>query len=463
MTEAVKKTITAADLALHNKQDDLWLAIGGKVYDLTKWATHHPGGEHLLHSTAGQDVTSLFRSHHTDHGSGGRAFKMLANLPHIANIEQPAKSKLAADFENLQEEIDRDGLYNTSVLFYLNYFCWSLFLLGISIFLVLRATDASSTWLAAFAFGAFLQQTAFLGHDTAHNGITHIRFWDMVIGVIVGPLSTGISTAWWKRNHNTHHVVTNSITHDPDIQHMPVLAITDEFWKRHGGTFSFYYKVFFRFDSLAKVLLSYQHWLFYPIMGLARWNLYVQGWLLLLNFNVKVEWRLVEMVALMAYYAWLSLLVSFIPTAGLRTLFLFGSHFIAGSLHVQIVLSHFAMPTFSGPVYPEGEMGEVFLRQQLATSMDVESCWWNDWFYGGLQWQAAHHLFPRLPRHSLRRAREKVQELCREHGLEYKSVGWWEGNAMVIRTLYHTAMRARESKPMSLRDSEIWKALNAEG
>eukprot|EP00292_Cryptomonas_paramecium_P034492 CAMPEP_0113712308 /NCGR_PEP_ID=MMETSP0038_2-20120614/31306_1 /TAXON_ID=2898 /ORGANISM="Cryptomonas paramecium" /LENGTH=34 /DNA_ID=CAMNT_0000638793 /DNA_START=362 /DNA_END=466 /DNA_ORIENTATION=+ /assembly_acc=CAM_ASM_000170 len=34
---------------------------------------------------------------------------------------------------------------------------------------------------------------------------------------------------------------------------------------------------------------------------------------------------------------------------------------------------------------------------------------------------------------------------------------------MVIRTLYHTAMRARESKPMSLRDSEIWKALNAEG
>jgi hypothetical protein len=37
----------------------------------------------------------------------------------------------------------------------------------------------------------------------------------MAIGLVVGPLLTGISTAWWKRNHNAHHVVTNSVTHDP--------------------------------------------------------------------------------------------------------------------------------------------------------------------------------------------------------------------------------------------------------
>jgi cytochrome b involved in lipid metabolism len=102
-TAVVKPTITAADLAFHNKPDDVWVAIDGKVFDLTKWASLHPGdyslvrrnllylseyvsacdahsvvaypcrfhdflpsgGEHLLHSTAGQDVTSVFNAFHT--------------------------------------------------------------------------------------------------------------------------------------------------------------------------------------------------------------------------------------------------------------------------------------------------------------------------------------------------------------------------------------------------------------
>lgn len=46
----------------------------------------------------------------------------------------------------------------------------------------------------------------------------------MLIGLVVGPLLTGVSTAWWKRSHNAHHVVTNSITHDPDIREESRLA-----------------------------------------------------------------------------------------------------------------------------------------------------------------------------------------------------------------------------------------------
>jgi len=50
-------------------------------------------------------------------------------------------------------------------------------------------------------------RAAFVGHDSAHNGITHHRNTDIMIGMVVGPLLTGISTAWWKRSHNAHHVV----------------------------------------------------------------------------------------------------------------------------------------------------------------------------------------------------------------------------------------------------------------
>lgn len=46
-----------------------------------------------------------------------------------------------------------------------------------------------------------------------------------------------------------------------------------------------------KFSSLQKWLISHQHYLYYPVMLLARWNLYVQGFLLLLNPSVKIEVR----------------------------------------------------------------------------------------------------------------------------------------------------------------------------
>ena len=52
---------------------------------------------------------------------------------------------------------------------------------------------------------------------------------------------------------------------------------------------------FFHFDAAAKFLLSYQHILYYPVMSFARWNLYVQSWLLLLDFKVCV--RVMQRVA----------------------------------------------------------------------------------------------------------------------------------------------------------------------
>ena len=31
----------------------------------------------------------------------------------------------------------------------------------------------------------------------------------------------GISLGWWKKSHNVHHIICNSIEHDPDIRHLP--------------------------------------------------------------------------------------------------------------------------------------------------------------------------------------------------------------------------------------------------
>ena len=41
-----------------------------------------------------------------------------------------------------------------------------------------------STLVAASVFALFLQQCAFVGHDSAHNGITHHRNVDIMIGMV---------------------------------------------------------------------------------------------------------------------------------------------------------------------------------------------------------------------------------------------------------------------------------------
>lgn len=43
-----------------NKSGDLWIAINGAVYDLSKFAKLHPGGQAYLLNHAGQDATKQF-------------------------------------------------------------------------------------------------------------------------------------------------------------------------------------------------------------------------------------------------------------------------------------------------------------------------------------------------------------------------------------------------------------------
>jgi cytochrome b involved in lipid metabolism len=47
-------------LKQHNKRDDAWMALYGKVYNVTAYMPYHPGGEKELMRAAGRDGTKLF-------------------------------------------------------------------------------------------------------------------------------------------------------------------------------------------------------------------------------------------------------------------------------------------------------------------------------------------------------------------------------------------------------------------
>jgi cytochrome b involved in lipid metabolism len=47
------RKITREELKLHNKEDDIWVLVNGKVYDLSKFYKNHPGGPDVLEEFAG--------------------------------------------------------------------------------------------------------------------------------------------------------------------------------------------------------------------------------------------------------------------------------------------------------------------------------------------------------------------------------------------------------------------------
>ncbi|KAF9881599.1 glutamate carboxypeptidase II [Colletotrichum karsti] len=60
----MSQTWTLADVQKHQTADDCWIALHGKVYDITAFLTHHPGGKAILLKNAGRDASEAFDSFH---------------------------------------------------------------------------------------------------------------------------------------------------------------------------------------------------------------------------------------------------------------------------------------------------------------------------------------------------------------------------------------------------------------
>ena len=55
---SVKKKISLEDCKSHNKEEDCWLVISGKVYDVTEFLDEHPGGFDIVLAATGNKMLS---------------------------------------------------------------------------------------------------------------------------------------------------------------------------------------------------------------------------------------------------------------------------------------------------------------------------------------------------------------------------------------------------------------------
>ncbi len=59
------RVISRAELAAHKDITlGIWIALAGKVFDVTSFINRHPGGKSVILQYAGRDATSAFHSSH---------------------------------------------------------------------------------------------------------------------------------------------------------------------------------------------------------------------------------------------------------------------------------------------------------------------------------------------------------------------------------------------------------------
>lgn len=355
--------------------------------------------------------------------------EILDGIRAYPSLDIETQGNIALEYKALHERIKNEGFYECryseygkEAIRWTILFCAFIFLLNAKWYLT-----------SAIFLGMFWQQIMFTAHDAGHRGITGNFVADTLIGAFIADFCCGLSIGWWKSSHNVHHLITNMPEHDPDIQNVPLFATSPTYFKSILSTF---YNFTFIWDAAADFLVPYQKYTYYPIMAIARFNLYLLSWLHLLSpraANLGSAWwtRPVELVMMACYWALFGygLLWCTLPTWPIRVGFVLISHCVTMLLHVQITLSHWGMPTADlGPT-------ESFAQRQLRTTMDVDCPPWLDFLHGGLQFQAVHHLFPRVPRHNLRALQVLVREFCEKTGIKYQCYAFVEGNQIVLSRL----------------------------
>ncbi|KAK3217422.1 hypothetical protein GRF29_1g3051980 [Pseudopithomyces chartarum] len=62
----MSQRFSTADVASHNKADNLYIIVDEDVYDLTKFQDDHPGGKKILQRVAGKDASKQFWKYHNE-------------------------------------------------------------------------------------------------------------------------------------------------------------------------------------------------------------------------------------------------------------------------------------------------------------------------------------------------------------------------------------------------------------
>jgi fatty acid desaturase len=338
-----------------------------------------------------------------------------------SSFEALAPHTSTNEYAELKGIIKQQGLLDKQPAYYTYKILLTLGMLALSLTFLLFIDNLWLQLLNA-AFLAFVfTQIGFLGHDFGHRQI----FSDArknTIGSLIFTLFVGVSGELWVRTHNQHHANPNNIDLDPDID-TPVIAFTREEACRKQG--------------IARFIVKYQAYLFFPITCLLALSQHIGG----IQFVLQKQGKHTAAEALcmaIHFVLYFGLLVYFLALWQ-AVLFVV----IHQGLHGLYLASVFA-PNHKGMPVLDKDSRLSFLRRQVLTARIVKAHPFTDFWYGGLNYQIEHHLFPKIPRNKLGEAQTIVKAFCHAHFIPYYETGLLQSYRELLQHLHQVSAPLRE-------------------
>jgi len=255
----------------------------------------------------------------------------------------------------------------------------------------LRLLDAV---FLAFVFG----QIGFLGHDAGHRQIFNTTWKNDIVILIQGNFLVGMSYTWWVNKHNEHHSHPNQVDMDPDIA-IPAICFSQE-------------DALERRSFVGRTIAKYQAFLFFPLLMLVGMDLQRTSINYLMHTKVKNRFAEVSLIAL-HHILYLAMVFS-VLNLWQGIVFILIHQMLFG-----LYLGSTFAPNHKGMPILEKESKMDFLHRQVVTARNVNASPFNDFWYGGLNYQIEHHLFPSMPRRNLKEAHGIIKAFCQEHDIVF--------------------------------------------
>jgi len=454
------KDVTVKELASHNTPKDSWCAIYDGVYDITKFAKRHPGGDVIL-LASGRDATVLFESYHPR----GVPKQILAKIKigemkqgeipssfysFSSNFYPTLKLRVVERLDSLNLPLRGGPSIQIKAVMLLSTFWFSLFQMCLSSFTV------AMYWSALLGFSAAMIGVC-IQHDGNHGAYSVHQFWNKLAGWTLDMI--GASAFTWEFQHMLgHHPYTNLLDieekdyqekgidrslyeidqeSDPDVfSSFPLIRMHpshDVYWyNRYQHIYS---PLLFSFMTLSKVF-EQDYSAFFKLK----------------LFHIDTSCRYKDIKNCIRF--WLmkiltSIYMVIIPmyihgfVKGF-TLFLL-AHCICGqTLATMFIVNHVIDGVAFAEKTPEEQTNKQPRTLKGATSMDktcTKNIPLNDWaavqcqtsvnwssgswfwnhFSGGLCHQIEHHLFPSICHTNYVYIHDVVHRTCQEFGVPYQN------------------------------------------
>jgi fatty acid desaturase/predicted heme/steroid binding protein len=411
------------ELAKHNRAGDAWVAVRGHVYDVSAWASAHPGGSEPVLLNAGRDATALFESYHLF--GEAKADQALARLPLVGKLAThefpPFRSYRGRFYSEVRRRVrEHFGGRRPGTPWPLVGMSLGLFALLIGAYYAALAALAA---LGSFAVAAVLATVAGWAaamvslipvHEGSHCSLGTNPWGWRLLGAM-HDVGNGCSFYNWLHQHFLgHHPYTNIedvdpdvMTNDPDIRRIKSSQKYHAYYRLQALYAPILYgllAVKFRLNDLTIFYSSHSN-------GVIRLNP-PDLWHTTMFLGGKLVW-LLHRILLPLYLLGFDHLGSVLLLATIVDLV--SSYYLALAFQISHVVPQAKWPRPEGGAFDE-DWGETQVRTTIDYAHDSP---WTTFLTGGLNYQAVHHLFPGVSQAFYPQIGALVRDTCAKFGVQY--------------------------------------------